>query len=138
MGDLIAAAAIGVYWVIENLVPAPPRGCSRALLCGAPWIIARSLAFNAVNSSHRGIRFRFFGTSRDVAFAIWPLALWLVAFVAVSHNALNALESPGRVAGQLGTVYLVLLAAYPYAIAQIRRLTVGKSAWGDQPASAPD
>ncbi len=50
-----------------------------------------------------------------------------------SRDTLDAFESPSRYAGQLGVVYLVLLVAYPYAIAQIRRLTIGKSAWGDQP-----
>jgi len=132
-GRLIAAAALGVYWFVENLVPDSAAWLVAVLLCGAPWIIARSLAFNAANSSHRGIRFRFLGTSRDVALAIWPLALLLVLFVAASHSALDALENPARVAGQLGGVYLLLFAAYPYAIARIRRLTVGKAAWGDQP-----
>jgi uncharacterized membrane protein YjgN (DUF898 family) len=132
-GRLIAAVAIGVYWVLENLVPRAAPWLLGALLCGAPWIVARSLAFNAANSSHRGIRFRFCGTPRDVALAIWPLALFLVAFVWVSRDTLEAFESPSRYAGQLGLVYLMLLIAYPYAIAQIRRLTIGKSAWGDQP-----
>ena len=131
-GRLIAAAAVGVYWVVENLVPDSASWLVAALLCGAPWIIARSLAFNAANSSHRGIRFRFVGTTRDVALAIWPLALLLVLFVAASHSALDALERPARAAGPLGGVYVLLLGAYPYAIARIRRLTVGKSAWGDQ------
>ena len=131
-GRLIAAAALGVYWVVENLVPDSATWLVAALMCGAPWIVARSLAFNAANSSHRGIRFRFLGTPRDVAFAIWPLALLLVVLVAASHSALDAIESPGGVAGQLGGVYILLLGTYPYAIARIRRLTVGKAAWGDQ------
>ena len=91
-GRLIAAAAIGVYWIIENLVPIAGPWLLAVLLCGAPWIIARSLAFNAANSSHRGIRFRFSGTQRDVALAIWPLALWLVALVAASSNALDVMR----------------------------------------------
>jgi uncharacterized membrane protein YjgN (DUF898 family) len=135
-GRLIAAAAVAVYWFVENLVPDSAAWLVAALLCGAPWIVARSLAFNAANSSHRGIRFRFLGTPRDVALAIWPLALLLIAFVAASHSALDALERPGRLAGQFGGMYLLLLGAYPYAIARIRRLTVGKAAWGDQPFSS--
>ena len=131
-GRLIAAAAVGLYWVVENLVPDSAAWLVAALLCGAPWIVARSLAFNAANSSHRGIRFRFLGTARDVALAIWPLALLLVVFVAASHSALDALERPGRVARDFGGLYVLLLGAYPYAIARIRRLTVGKAAWGDQ------
>ena len=131
-GRLIAAAAIAVYWVFRNLVPTVGPWLLAVLLCGAPWIIARSLTFNAANSSHRGIRFRFSGTSRDVALAIWPLALSLVAYVATSGYTLDVTEHPARFFGQLGAVSAAFFAIYPYAIAQIRRLTVGKSAWGDQ------
>ncbi len=131
-GRLIAAAAIGVYWVIENLVPRAAPWMLGLLLCGAPWIVARSLMFNAANSSLRGVRFRFSGTSRDVALAIWPLALSLVAYVAASGNAVDVIEHPVRFFVQVGAVSVAFFAIYPYAIAQIRRLTVGKSAWGDQ------
>jgi len=131
-GRLIAAAAIGVYWIFENLVPSAGPWLLAVLLCGAPWIIARSLAFNAANSSHRGLRFRFSGTQRDVALAIWPLALWLVALVAGSGDTLDFIEHPARFFGQLAAINATFFAMYPYAVAQIRRLTVGKSAWGDQ------
>ncbi len=134
-GRLIAAAAIGVYWLFENLLPSTGPWLLAALLCGAPWIIARSLTFNAANSSHRGIRFGFSGTQRDVALAIWPLALALVAFVAIGRNALEIMEHPGRYFARMGTVTAAFIAIYPYAIAQIRRLTVGKTAWGNQPFS---
>jgi uncharacterized membrane protein YjgN (DUF898 family) len=131
-GRLIAAAAIGVYWVFRNLSPSAGPWLLALLLCGAPWIIARSLMFNTANSSHRGVRFRFSGTPRDVALAIWPLALALVAYVATSGSTLDFMEHPARFFGQLGAVSAAFFAIYPYAIAQIRRLTVGKSAWADQ------
>jgi uncharacterized membrane protein YjgN (DUF898 family) len=131
-GRLIAAAAIGVYWVFGNLVPSAGPWLLAVLLCGAPWIIARSLAFNAANSSHRGIRFRFSGTPRDVALAIWPLALALVAYIATSGSPLDVMEHPARFFGRIGVVSAVFFAMYPYAIARIHRLMVGKSAWGDQ------
>lgn len=129
---MIAAAAIGVYWVFWNLVPSAGPWLLAVLLCGAPWIIARSLTFNAANSSHRGIRFRFSGTPRDAALAIWPLALALVAYIAISGSPLDVMEHPARFFGRLGAVSAAFLAIYPYAIAKIRQLMVGKSAWGDQ------
>jgi uncharacterized membrane protein YjgN (DUF898 family) len=131
-GRLIAAAAIGVYWVFENLVPNTAPWLLAALLGGAPWIVTRSLRFNAANSSHRGIRFRFSGATRDVAFAIWPLALTAVAFVAVSKYSLDILAHPFRYVAQMAAVSIAFMAAYPYTVAQIRRLMVAKSAWGDQ------
>lgn len=135
-GRLIAAAAIAVYWVFENLVPSTAPWLLAALLGGAPWIITRSLRFNAANSSHRGIRFRFSGATRDVALAIWPLALVLVAFVAVSRYSLDILAHPFRYVAQMVAVSIAFLAAYPYTVAQIRRLMVAKSAWGDQAFSS--
>jgi uncharacterized membrane protein YjgN (DUF898 family) len=135
-GRLIAAAAIGVYWVFENLVPSTAPWLLAALLGGAPWIVTRSLRFNAANSSHRGIRFGFSGATRDVALAIWPLALALVAFVAVSKYSLDILAHPFRYAAQMVAVSVAFMAAYPYTVAQIRRLMVAKSAWGDQAFSS--
>jgi uncharacterized membrane protein YjgN (DUF898 family) len=132
-GRLIAAAAVGVYWVFDNLVPGAAPWVLSALFCGAPWIIARSLAFNAANSSHCGVRFRFAGTPRDVVRVIWPIALWLVLFVWVSHDVSDAFERPGSYAARLGALYLALFVVYPYTIAGVRRLTIGKSAWGSQP-----
>ncbi len=132
-GRLIAAAAIGVYWAADNLVPSAAPWLLALLLCGAPWIIARSLTFNAANSSHRGIRFRFSGTPRDVALAIWPLALSLVAFVAVGGYTLEVIEHPGAYFRRLAAASVLLAVIYPYAVAQVRRLIVGKSAWGDKP-----
>jgi len=134
-GRLIAAAAIGLYWLFGNLVPSAGPWLLAALLCGAPWIIARSLAFNTANSSYRNIRFRFSGTQRDVALAIWPLALALVGFVAIGKDVLDVMEHPGRYYAQMGAVSVTFMAIYPYAIARIRRITVGKTAWGNQPFS---
>src|SRR6185436_19796655 len=52
-GRLIAAGAAFLYWVINTLLPEAAPWLLALLLCGAPWIIARSLTFNASRSSHR-------------------------------------------------------------------------------------
>jgi uncharacterized membrane protein YjgN (DUF898 family) len=50
----------------------------------------------------------------------------------VGGYSLQVIAHPIRYVAQLTAVSCAFLVAYPYTIAQIRRLTVGKSAWGDQ------
>jgi len=131
-GRLLAAAAFGVYWVLSNLKPDAAPWLLLVLVAGAPWIVARSLAFNAVNSSHRGIRFHFDGTARDVVAAIWPLVLWPVSLVLVGLSS-DPTASPAAFGIAFAATYIVLMAAYPYSMARVRRLTVEKSRWGASP-----
>jgi uncharacterized membrane protein YjgN (DUF898 family) len=129
-GRLLAAAAFAVYWFADHLQPDLGPWLLLALLAAAPWIVARSLAFNAANSSHRGIRFAFKGATREVAGAIWPLFLWplVLWFTRTDPYDLSARRIGYFIAA--GFVYFVLICAYPYAVARVRRLTVARSSWG--------
>jgi uncharacterized membrane protein YjgN (DUF898 family) len=129
-GRLLAAAAFATYWFADHLRPDFGPWLLLALLAAAPWIIARSLAFNAANSSHRGIRFAFKGATREVAVAIWPLFLWplVLWFTRTDPYDLSARQIGYFIAA--GFVYVVLICAYPYAVARVRRLTVARSSWG--------
>jgi uncharacterized membrane protein YjgN (DUF898 family) len=132
-GRLIAAAAFAAYWVLENLRPGSGPWLLFALVAGAPWIIARSLQFNAANSSHRGIRFRFDGRAGEVALAVWPLGLWPVALLLAGNDPEAMSIRPVAFVIGIVATYVVLMAAYPYAMARVRRLTVARSSWGSVP-----
>jgi uncharacterized membrane protein YjgN (DUF898 family) len=129
-GRLLAAGAFVVYWFTDHLQPDLGPWLLLALLGAAPWIIARSLSFNAANSSHRGIRFAFKGATREVAVAIWPLFLWplVLWFTRTDPYDFSARRIGYFIAA--GFVYVVLICAYPYAVARVRRLTVARSSWG--------
>ncbi len=75
IGRLIAFAIFVVYAVISELFP--PAGLAMGLifLLFLPWIVIRSLAFNARNSMYRNIRFRFSGGVGEavMAYILWPL-----------------------------------------------------------------
>jgi uncharacterized membrane protein YjgN (DUF898 family) len=129
-GRLLAAVAFAVYWFFHNLQPISGPFLLLALLMGAPWIVARSLAFNAANSSHRGLRFAFDGDARRVARAIWPLFLWPLLVWVSQRDPIAVVERPLVYAAWAGVVYLAMLALYPYAVARVRRLTVGCARWG--------
>jgi len=129
-GRLIAAAAFVVYWFVDHLLPGAGPALLLVLLTAAPWIVARSLAFNAANSSHRGIRFGFDGSARAVLAAIWPLFLWPVVLWLSERDPLAIVENATAFIVTTAGLYLVLLCVYPYAVARVRRLTVSHSSWG--------
>ena len=129
-GRLLAASAFAVYWLVDHLQPIAGPWLLLALLMAAPWIVARSLAFNAANSSHRGIHFAFDGDVPVIVKAIWPLFLWPFALWLTQRDPFDIIDSMWPYALAAGFVYLVLVAAYPYAMARVRRLTVAHSSWG--------
>jgi uncharacterized membrane protein YjgN (DUF898 family) len=129
-GRLLAAAAFGIYWIVDHLRPGAGPWLLFVLIAGAPWIIARSLTFNAVNSSHRGIRFGFAGRARAVAAAIWPIVFWPLALVLVTRDPVSMIDNSVFYGLAVLGVYMVLLGVYPYAIARVRRLTVEHASWG--------
>ena len=57
------------------MVPLMGLALSLVLLAFLPWLVVRSLAFNARNSALRNIRFNFNGTLKDAAtvFVLWPI-----------------------------------------------------------------
>jgi uncharacterized membrane protein YjgN (DUF898 family) len=132
-GRLLAASAFAIYWFVSHLRPGSGPWLLLLLLLAAPWIIARSLAFNAANSSHRGIHFAFDGRARAVAVAIWPLFLWPVVLWLTERDPLAVVDNAMLYIAATVVVYIVLVCAYPYAVARVRRLTVSHSSWGQCP-----
>src|SRR5262249_40979403 len=61
-GRLVAVALVGAFYVATNFYPA--LLALVILVAGVllPWLIVRSLAFNAYNTAHRNLRLHFRGT----------------------------------------------------------------------------
>ena len=74
-GRLIAVAFFIVYVVVAELNPLVGLLMFGVLLVLMPWIIVRSLAFNAHYSAYRNVRFSFDGKVMDAAgcFIGWPI-----------------------------------------------------------------
>ena len=74
-GRLIAALLFVVYWVLTNFVPALILPIIVIVVLLLPWVISRSLYFNALNSAYRGVQFGFSGNYGDAAktFLLWPI-----------------------------------------------------------------
>lgn len=75
-GRILVVGFLGFSFLLEQLYPMASFVFSILFLLLFPWIIVRSLVFNARNSSYRNIRFAFHGTvwGAAKAYILWPLA----------------------------------------------------------------
>src|SRR5712691_2779560 len=100
-GRLIAVALFAAFYAISHFAPLYIWALYLLLLFAGPWLVVRSLAFNAYNTAYRNVRFAFSGTYRTclglvlgyglltvVTFGLgFPfLRRRLVQFAAVSHS----------------------------------------------------
>ena len=64
-GRIVAVAVFMVYAFAAELYPASAYAFWAAFLLILPWLVMRSLMFNARNSAYRGLRFDFTATPRE-------------------------------------------------------------------------
>ena len=86
-GRLIAVGIFGAYSIVSEVSPMVGIGLSLAFMPVIPWLITRSLAFNARNSMYRNIRFDFKGGYGEAigVFLLWPLLIILTAGLALPY-----------------------------------------------------
>ena len=74
-GRIIAFVLFLIYLGVTQLFPPAGPVFAILFLIFLPWIVIRSLAFNARNSVYRGVRFRFEGGvgGAVMAFIVWPI-----------------------------------------------------------------
>jgi uncharacterized membrane protein YjgN (DUF898 family) len=78
-GRLIAAVAIAVFYGAGYFAPLYQWILWIPLAVFGPWLLVRSLAFNAYNTAYRNVRFRFKGTYKACLKVILVYG-WLVLF----------------------------------------------------------
>lgn len=133
-GRIIAVIALGLYSGASYYSPKIAQGILIILALLAPWLIARSMAFNAFNSSYREIRFHFKASYQDVLMAIWPFIVMAVVLFFLPHY--NPEEDTTPTAGEWVAILLpllVVLLVYPYIMGAIKRLQVNHSSYGSAP-----
>ena len=76
-GRLIAVAFFALYALVYQVMPLLGLVFFVVLMAFLPWIVVRSLAFNARNSVYRNIPFNFVGSKADAAktFLLWPILI---------------------------------------------------------------
>ncbi|TDQ38486.1 YjgN family protein [Thiopseudomonas denitrificans] len=73
-GRIIAFFVLVAWNLTSNFMPILSLFLLLAILPAIPWVLARSLRFNAINSAYRGVRFNFVGTYGGAAKVVllWP------------------------------------------------------------------
>jgi uncharacterized membrane protein YjgN (DUF898 family) len=81
-GRLIVIAALIVYNIISAVAPILGLILALVLLAALPWLILRSIMFNAHMSSYSNVRFGFDGTwgQAFLLMLIYPIGVFLTAF----------------------------------------------------------
>lgn len=76
-GRLIAVVFFLLYAVVNQVMPILGLVFFIILMAFLPWIVVRSLAFNARNSVYRNIPFNFTGEKADATkvFLLWPILI---------------------------------------------------------------
>lgn len=139
-GRLIAVALLVLYNVAVNMNPLFGAGAFAVLMLVFPWLAQRSLRFRLNNSSYRGLRFGFDGTTGGAykAFLMWPVIGYLTIglLAPVAHQRIKAYQhgnsrygrEPFRfTAGEGGFfgIYFKLLGMLILLIAGFAALSVG-------------
>jgi uncharacterized membrane protein YjgN (DUF898 family) len=131
-GRIVAVLALVAYNASGHYLPKFGTGVLLALLVAAPWLIVRSLQFNAENTSYRNLRFHFHGRYREGLKAIAPLLLSPLLVLLLPTYHLGKVPS--------GSDFMILLAPsipflifYPYVVASVKRFQVGNSTYGSAP-----
>ena len=91
-GRLIAVAAIAVYYGAGHFAPQYQLLLWIPLVILGPWLLVRSLAFNAYNTAYRNVRFRFDGTYKGcmkVVLVYGWLALLGILYPYFKHRLLR-------------------------------------------------
>ncbi|HAT33292.1 MAG TPA: DUF898 domain-containing protein [Janthinobacterium sp.] len=134
-GRAIALGLLLAYKVASGMSPLAALPFALLFCAIMPFLLARSFRFKLINSSYRGLRFRFAGSVADAyrALSLLPIMLAIVGFVLWS-----VLTSFSRNPG-VGTVVVMLLAVVivlamiPLAHFQLKRYQHDKAYFGQTP-----
>ncbi len=124
-GRIIATALFLFYYAATHFFPALLPYVLVVAILLAPWVVVRSLAFNARYSAFRNITFGFHARAWDAlkvlyAFGLIPLLVTGTIF-AWWHNRALA-----------GLAWLAFAVYFPWWLAALRRFVVNYSEYGDQ------
>jgi uncharacterized membrane protein YjgN (DUF898 family) len=128
-GRLVAFAAFLLYSTTTHFSPRAGALLLLLLLPAAPWLILRSFAFNAANTSWRHLRFGFEGRYGDALKAIAPFFLVPAATLLLP---LPEAGHPRLSLGRLATPGVLFALFYPYAHARLARLHVDGSRYAGE------
>jgi uncharacterized membrane protein YjgN (DUF898 family) len=103
-GRLLASVLFGSYYAASAISPTVGFVAFAMLAAVLPWLLARSLRFRLYNSSYRGLRFHFHGTTAEAyrVFLAMPVlaVVSLFTLVPVAHHRLKRFQHANAAYGQ--------------------------------------
>lgn len=134
-GRLIAVACFIVYGVVSETLPLVGIALALALVLILPWLVLRTMAFNARNTAYRNICFNFKGNIKEAAIvflglpllAIGPVLAVVGAMAAMQEQAQEMTVIMGVVAALSG---LWAAAFFPYMMFKQKQFLVRGHAFG--------
>ena len=138
-GRIIAVILLVIYYFAEAFLPLLNIILILGLFIATPWIIMKSMAFNAHHSQYRSIRFQFHQNLFESAktFILLPIAAFLpgiICLVLVTPQLNEAAATQTFNIGMLLPIVGLLLfyLAYPFIIYISNRYVVCNHAYGGQ------
>lgn len=132
-GRLIAVGILLVYVLVGNMVPYAGIGFAVLLTLATPWIIWRSMQFNARMTSYRNVRFGFYGSMQEAYKYILLLPLSPILITLAIGSAMwlsSATVSPGAVALLITAAVLTAYLMIPYIQKTLTSYYINNSRFG--------
>jgi uncharacterized membrane protein YjgN (DUF898 family) len=126
-GRLVAATGLLVYWVASHFITSVLPYVFVAGLVLGPWVLSRSLAFNARYSAFRNMTFHFDGGYLDAAKALYA---WGFLPVAVLGMALGMVFSSTIGLIVSGIAWALFGISYPWLIRRLKKLSIERTSFG--------
>jgi uncharacterized membrane protein YjgN (DUF898 family) len=133
-GRILAFGAFAAYTLAGQYSPRTAAMVALVFMPAIPWLVTRSFAFNAVNTSYRNLRFHFHATYRDGLAAVWPIVIFPV--LALVMPQIDPQKPQEVSAAMMWGVFLPPLAFalfYPYIVARVNRLHIDHARYGTAP-----
>lgn len=128
LGRIIALALFLGYNFAFEFSPVAALAAVAAAILVAPWLVRRAIQFKHTNSSYRGLRFGFTGTSADAMRALGPAVALLTLPAALT--ALMQLTENETLPWLVIVASLALLCLYPLMHLRFKRFHHGNARYG--------
>ena len=139
-GTLIAGAMLIVFSLASNISPAAAAVAGVAFVALWPLLFRASMRFRLANTSWRGLRFHFAGSTAGAYGAVMPpmilalVVLLLPLMLVDTDAAAGALRTPPAMsptaAGLMGLSITLFVLAVPYFLWRVKRYQHGNYVWG--------
>lgn len=135
-GRILAVCLVGGYKLADEISTGAAVVVALVMLALMPWLLARAFRFKLINSSYRGLRFRFHGTVADAyrTLILFPVVLGLTGLFAWSVFASYSQRPKiGLVITAILLMLAVLGSVVPWAHYLLKRYQHDNAYFGQAP-----